>query len=107
MLMACVGLRQWTDACDGAYLPAPTDRRRSRGAQDRRDRLIRASSASRIFPPIRINTRSWASKCRHQLDMRRIEELVDRRHAREPVAAVDQDAGVAREGRGVEIGRAH
>ena len=44
---------------------------------------------------------------RHDLHMRRIAELVDRRDARQPVAAVDQDAGVAREGRGIARHRDH
>src|SRR3984893_10159071 len=34
-------------------------------------------------------------KSRHQLDMRGVAELVDRRHALDLVAAVDQDFGVA------------
>src|SRR5262245_61416606 len=33
--------------------------------------------------------------------MRRITELIDRRDAREPVAAIDQNARVARKGRGI------
>ena len=44
---------------------------------------------------------------RHDLDMRRIEELVDRRDARQPIAAVDKDAGIAREGRGIARHRHH
>src|SRR5262245_2002272 len=38
---------------------------------------------------------------RDQLDMRRITELVDRRHLHEPVAAIDENTRVAREGRGI------
>src|ERR1700676_3987290 len=37
----------------------------------------------------------------HQLDMRRPDELVDRLDAEETIAAGDQDAGIAREARGV------
>ena len=39
--------------------------------------------------------------------MRRIKELIDRRHARETITAVDEDAGVAREGRGIAGDRDH
>src|SRR6266702_5246135 len=47
----------------------------------------------------------WVSgrplKARHQFHVRRIPDLIDRRHACEVVAAVDEDARVAREGRGI------
>ena len=40
-----------------------------------------------------------ASSSRHDLDMGGMPELIDRRHRRQPIAAIDQNAGIAREGR--------
>ena len=40
-------------------------------------------------------------KARHQLDMRGIEELIDRRYAHQAVATLDEDVGIAREGRSI------
>ena len=51
--------------------------------------------------------RSRRDEPRHQLDMRRVAELIDRRHALEPVAAIDQDPRVARECRGIARHRDH
>lgn len=42
-----------------------------------------------------------AAKPRHQFDMRRVAELVDRRHAFQSVAAIDQNSCVTRERRDV------
>src|SRR5581483_3181006 len=46
-------------------------------------------------------TAGLARKPRHQLHMRRVAELVDGRYGLEPVATIDQQAGVASEGGGV------
>ena len=54
--------------------------------------------ARRAVPPTdRSTLRPF--EARHDLDMGGMAELVDRRDRVEPIAAVDQDAGVAREGR--------
>jgi hypothetical protein len=44
---------------------------------------------------------------RHQLDMRRVAKLVDRRDALDAIAAIDQEPGVADEGRHVAGHRDH
>ncbi len=49
----------------------------------------------------------YLRKPRHQLDMRGMTELIDRRHALQPVAAVDQDTRVAGEGCGIARDRNH
>jgi hypothetical protein len=65
---------------------------------EQKEREIRLRVLHLDMSPGRKGGSTFQHKPRHQFDMRGVAELIDRRHAFDPVAAIDQDPGVAREG---------
>src|SRR5271154_3460418 len=69
--------------------------------------LVRSAAAPRVSNHEATRYAGSPPEPRHQLDMRRVTELVDRRHRLDPVAAIDENPCIARERRDVAGDRDH